>query len=83
MDYNEAIRNMPRHQYDALKTALETGKWPDGRTLDEKQRQHCMTAVIAFGEMHLKAEERVGYIYNPKHDHCETADDVQPIKWDR
>ena len=82
MEYSEAIRQMPRHQYDALKTALETGKWPDGKAISPEQRKHCMAAVIAFGEMHLPEDERVGYIYNPKHDHCET-DGVQPLKWDK
>jgi hypothetical protein len=39
-----------------------------------------MDAVIAYGELHLPESERVGFIYNPKHDHCET-DDVQKLKW--
>ncbi len=81
MDYQAAIKEMSRVQYDALKSAVERGKWPDGRTLTSDQKAHCMRAIIAYGEIHLKHEERVGYIYTEKHDHCDSDDDVQPLNW--
>ena len=39
-----------------------TGRWPDGRTLTETQRKETMEAVLLWGQFHLPAEERVGFI---------------------
>lgn len=83
MNYDETIRSMPRHQYDALKTAIELGKWVNGEKLTIEQRENAMQAVIAYGIMHLSEEERVGYIFNPKHDPCGSAKDTSEaeLKW--
>ncbi|NND69687.1 MAG: DUF1315 family protein [Halioglobus sp.] len=62
MDYQQMIEAMSREVYDSLRRALELGKWPDGRRLSAEQRQETMQAVIAWGEMHLPPEQRVGYI---------------------
>ena len=62
MDYQQMISAMSREVYDNLRRALELGKWPDGRRLTPEQRIETMQAVIAWGEMHLPPEERVGYI---------------------
>lgn len=62
MDYQQMIGAMSREVYDSLRRALELGKWPDGRPLSPEQREETMQAVIAWGEMHLPAQERVGYI---------------------
>lgn len=63
--------------YRAFKTAIETRKWPDGRSLNEVQMQTCLQAIIAYEEKHLSPEERTGYV-PPKPNDC----DEKPIKWE-
>lgn len=46
----------------ALRLAIETGKWPDGRRLSDEQRALCLQAAIAWEHKHLREEERIGYI---------------------
>ena len=62
MEYQQMISAMSREVYDSLRRALELGKWPDGSRLTPEQRVESMQAVIAWGELHLPPEERVGYI---------------------
>lgn len=45
-----------------LKTAVELGKWPDGRKLSPEQMEYCMQAIIAYEQANLPEEQRVGYI---------------------
>lgn len=45
-----------------LKTAVELGRWPDGRKLTSEQLEYCLQAIIAYEERHLPEEQRVGYI---------------------
>ena len=48
--------------YEQLKQSLEVGKWPDGELLTERQKEIVMQALIGWGEIHLPAEQRIGYI---------------------
>lgn len=56
------IDTMSPETYRKLKRAVELGKWPDGSDLTAQQRQNALQAVIAWGQQHLPAAERVGYI---------------------
>ena len=56
------IEAMTPEVYQSLRRAVELGKWPDGRPVTREQREHAMQAIIAWGETHLEATERVGYI---------------------
>jgi uncharacterized protein YeaC (DUF1315 family) len=62
MNYRDYVENLAPEVYERLKRAVETGRWPDGRPVSPEQREHCLQAVIAWGERHLPPEERVGYI---------------------
>jgi uncharacterized protein len=62
MDYRKTIEDMPLETYERLRTALELGKWPDGKVLTPQQKEHAMQAVIAWGRMHLEEGEQVGFI---------------------
>ena len=78
--YRDSVRQMDREVYERLVDSLTTGRWPDGRALTEAQRQHAMRAVIAWGELHLPAEARVGFIDKGlKAD--EVCDEPEPIAW--
>ncbi len=79
--YLETIRNMGRDVYDRMLDALASGRWPDGRIVNEEQREHTMRAVIAWGEMNLPPEERIGYI-DKGHKAGDTCDDEPTtLKW--
>jgi len=62
MDYQQMIDAMSPDIYRRLKQSVEQGRWPDGRPLTAEQRQNALQAIIAWGETHLPAGERVGYI---------------------
>ncbi|MCH1611193.1 MAG: YeaC family protein [Luminiphilus sp.] len=78
--YRDSVRQMDRGVYERLVDSLATGRWPDGRALTEAQRQHAMRAVIAWGELHLPAEARVGFI-DKGHKAEEVCDEPEPIAW--
>lgn len=48
--------------YENFKTAIEIGKWPDGRLLTKEQLKLCMEAMIRFEKQHLPAEQHTGYM---------------------
>lgn len=78
--YRQSVQQMDRQVYDQLVTSLSTGRWPDGRALSEEQRQHAMQAVIAWGEMHLPVEQRVGFI-DKGAKAGEVCDEPTPLAW--
>ncbi len=47
---------------ERLRTAVELGKWPDGKRLTPEQRATSMQAVLIWEHHHLVPEQRTGYI---------------------
>lgn len=62
MDYEQLIESFTPELYQRFVAALELGRWPDGQTVTPEQREHCMQAVIAYGEKNLPETERIGFI---------------------
>ncbi len=62
-----------------MRRAVETGRWPDGRTVSGEQRELCLQAVIAWEVRNLPEEERTGYL--PQHCKSEADQDAaeQPV----
>ncbi len=81
MNIQDVASQLQPEIIEKFKTAIEIGKWPDGKTLTSEQRETCMQAVIAYEHAHLSEEERTGYI-PPKKTPCAT-DEESPIKWDK
>ncbi len=82
MDYQQMIRDMSPEIYESMKRALELGRWPDGRAVTPEQRESSMQAVIAWGEMHLSPEERVGYVKpKPKKGGASESPEETPLSW--
>ncbi|MCA6064902.1 YeaC family protein [Thalassolituus marinus] len=81
MTLEELIKAMTPEIYQNMRSAIELGRWPDGRKLDEEQRALCMEAVIYYEQLNdLPASERVGYM----EDACKSEgkhgdDDVQTL----
>ena len=78
--YLDTIKSMGRDVYDRMLAALSTGRWPDGREVTPEQRTHCMQAVIAWGELNLPLEQRVGFI-DKGHKGGAAPDEPAPLKW--
>ena len=62
MEYLKVLEHLNPTVYEQLKQSLEIGKWPDGELLTERQKEIVMQALIGWGEIHLPAEQRIGYI---------------------
>ena len=62
MEYLKVLEHLNPTIYEQLKQSLEVGKWPDGELLTERQKEIVMQALIGWGEIHLPAEQRIGYI---------------------
>lgn len=82
MDYLELIETMSPEVYRSLVRSVETGRWPDGKPVTSAQRENALQAIIAWGELHLPEEERVGYI-RPKDETAGRSDPSAeaPLKW--
>ncbi len=78
--YLETVRAMGPELYERMVQALATGLWPDGTSVTAPQREHTMQAVIAWGELNLPPEERIGYIDKGRKAGS-SCDDPQPMTW--
>ena len=58
-EFLQAIRQMPAELYERLKTAVELGKWPDGKPLTEEQKATSLQAVMAWQAIHLENPEHM------------------------
>lgn len=89
MDLEKLVANITPEIHMALKTAIEIGRWPDGRALTEEQKALCMEAVIHYDQRFLQEEDRVGYIDRGSKASGETCDGEgagagegeTPLKW--
>ena len=83
MEYQQLVDQLTPELVERFRTALELGRWPDGRPVTDEQKAHCMQAVIAYEARHRPEEERVGYIDHGRKagQHCD--DEPQPLNWSR
>lgn len=65
MDKQTILDSLTPEIVDKFRTAIELGKWADGRILTEDQRQTCMQAVMVWEHEYLPPQDRVGYINKP------------------
>lgn len=71
--FAEMLRNITPDVYASLKTAVEIGKWADGRKLTQEQKELCLQAMIAWEQDNLPEEQRTGYM-GPQHCKSETRE---------
>lgn len=60
--FAQMIENITPEIYESLKTAVELGKWSDGRRLTQEQKELSMQAVIAWELQNLPEDQRTGYM---------------------
>ncbi|WP_021022288.1 YeaC family protein [Salinivibrio costicola] len=52
MDIEQVLKAMTPEIYDRLCYAVETGKWPDGTSLNQAQRDQALQAVMLYQSRH-------------------------------
>jgi len=57
MDLINLVENLSDDMYLRLKSAVETGKWPEGNMVDAEQRESAMQIVMAYQSRVLKSDE--------------------------
>lgn len=62
MNIDQIIAALTPEIVERFKTAIETGKWPNGQLVTPEQRETSMQAVVAWEHKHLPEEQRTGYI---------------------
>jgi uncharacterized protein YeaC (DUF1315 family) len=72
--FEDIVRSLTAQQYDSLKTAVELGKWPDGRVLVGEQRELSLQVLIAYDVLHKPEQDRIGYVHTEKKTECEHDD---------
>ena len=60
--FAQMIENITPEIYESLNTAVEIGKWSDGRRLTPEQKELSLQAVIAWEMKNLPEEQRTGYM---------------------
>ncbi len=64
--FEELLSSITPEVHSKLKQAIELGRWENGDRLSKEQVELCMQAVIAYDEIHLNDEQKIGYIDRAK-----------------
>ncbi|MDW6003604.1 YeaC family protein [Vibrio mangrovi] len=59
MDTQQLIDAITPEAYQRLLYAVETGKWPEGTTLSQQQRDSCIQAVMLYQSKHNSEPEHM------------------------
>lgn len=59
MDVENLVQAMTPDIYERLRSAVETGKWPDGTPLNEQQKEHTMQAVMLYQAKVLQSDQHM------------------------
>ncbi|RUO22407.1 DUF1315 domain-containing protein [Aliidiomarina iranensis] len=57
MQYEDALRAMTPEIYERMKTAVETGRWPDGQKLTATQLENAMELVMVYQAKRLQQDD--------------------------
>ncbi|WP_028022848.1 YeaC family protein [Enterovibrio calviensis] len=52
MDIEQILSSITPDAYERLSYAVETGKWPEGTSLTQEQRDHAMQVVMLYQSRH-------------------------------
>lgn len=81
MKFEDVAKQLDPEIYQRFKTALELGKWPDGRVMTREQKEICLQSVMVYENEHdVPEQERVGYIDREKKKRQDDDDDVSPLR---
>ncbi len=57
MDLITTVDSMSKEMYLRLKSAAETGKWPEGTSVDKAQQETALQLTMAYQARHLNNNE--------------------------
>lgn len=59
MDLLNVVDNLTPEMYERFKSAVETGRWPEGTVVDPEQRASAMHIVMAYQSRVLQSQENM------------------------
>ena len=62
MNFEQLLSTLTPEIVTSLKRAVELGKWPDGRTLTQEQKEQSLQAVLAWEARNLPQDQRTGFM---------------------
>lgn len=74
------VASMTPDVYKNLRQAVETGKWPDGKPLDENQKAVCQQAVMLYQSKVEKSNEHMTIDSNGNIVHKSKRELLQELK---
>jgi uncharacterized protein YeaC (DUF1315 family) len=57
MDLLHLVDNLDQDMYLRLKSAAETGKWPEGTSVDKAQQESALQIIMAYQSRRLKSSQ--------------------------
>ena len=57
MDIIQLVDTMSEEMYLRLKCAAETGKWPEGTSVDKEQQLSALQITMAYQSKHLNSDQ--------------------------
>ncbi len=57
MNIINMVDNMSQELYLRLKHAAETGKWPEGTSVDKAQKESALQLTLAYQARHLNSDQ--------------------------
>ncbi len=52
MDFKKMVESMTPEIYENMKQSVETGKWPDGRKVEQEQLEIAIQAIMLYDAQH-------------------------------
>ena len=59
MDIQQLVQAMTPQIYENLRTAVEIGKWPDGKSLTDEQKSNSLQAVLMYQAKVQQSDEHM------------------------
>ena len=85
MNVDALLAAMTPETFTNLKQAVETGKWPDGRQLDDNQKAVCLQAVMLYqakieqSNQHMTVDQSGEIVHKSKSELRQELKDEEPI----
>lgn len=83
MQIEQLLASMSPAVFDKLKTAIETGKWLDGKPLSEQQKETVMQAVLLYQAKVEQSEQHMTIGKDGEIVHKSKRELVQELKHDQ
>lgn len=83
MDLRQLLEKLDPALYIRLKSAVELGRWPNGRVLTEEQKVAALQAIIAYEIQHnFPEQERTGYLPPKEKKNNSSLHAETPLRWE-